>query len=89
MGGNDNDLVARKLADQVAHCDALLRVKPRRRLVEHQNVRIVQNCLREEQTLAHTAGIAAQPFAAHIAQLHLFQQLVDPLRGKALVHPTQ
>ena len=89
MGGEQDDLVQGHAGDEVAHHNALPGVQPRRGLVQHQNVRVVQHGLGQQQPLLHAAGQGPGGLAPHLLQGQQAQQLPHPLLGACFGHPPQ
>lgn len=86
---DDHDLLQGDLRDEIAHRDALPRVQPGRRLIEDENVRLVQNGLRQQQALLHAAGEAADRLAAHVGQADRAERPVDALQRPRARHAAQ
>ncbi|MCQ0018745.1 hypothetical protein LUW74_42875 [Actinomadura madurae] len=55
-----------------------LRIQPVGRLVQHQYVRIAQQCGRQPEPLPHSEREGADPAARHVRQLDQVQDLLDP-----------
>ena len=83
MCGQDNDTVLSQFADQLPETHTLLRIQPRRRLIQNQKLRIIQYCLCNPQPLFHAPGISTDLFICHMLQIDLRQQLFTfpPGRG--------
>src|SRR5439155_4245419 len=60
------------------------RVQGGRRLVEHDQLRVVQHRGREPETLAHAVRIGPHPVARPVGQPHAVQQGVDPAGGRVV-----
>ena len=75
-GEQDRLAVAVELAEYVPQREAALRIEPRRRLVEEQNRRPVEDRARDHQPLRHPAGERVHRHLAPISQLELVKQLV-------------
>ena len=73
MGGQDHDFVPGKAGDNISKTYPLFRIQSRGRLIQDQNVRIIQLCLRDSQALLHTAGIGFDFFVCRITQIYQFQ----------------
>ena len=89
VGGEQDDPVQRDLRDQVAHGDALLRVKPRRRLVEHEHLGLGENRLRQQEPLAHSAGETADALAPLLIEREQPERPVDARGSVAALHAAQ
>ena len=73
-------IFCRAISAMIAHRDALPRIQTGRRLIEDENVRLVQNGLRQQQALLHAAGEAADRLAAHVGQADRAERPVDALQ---------
>ena len=76
MGGQDHDFVSGKVRDQIPEAHPFFRVKPRRRLIQNQDIGIVQFRLRDSQALLHPSRIGFDFSVGHIPQIDQFQQLL-------------
>ncbi len=83
MRREDDDALARELGEQRAEAHALLRIESRRRLVDDQQARIVEQRLRDADALAHAAGEAAERTVASLDEVHELEQLLDPRARRA------
>ena len=77
--GRDEDRLAQRpqLAQQLAQLDAGPRVEARRRLVEQQHARVVDQRVREAQPLLHAARQALHVGVALGAEVHEVEQVAD------------
>lgn len=55
MRGEQDDLIRGEAGDEVAEAHALLGVEARRRLVENEDVRVVEDRLRDAESLLHAS----------------------------------
>lgn len=85
VGGENHDAFAGELREQVAETHAFFGVESRRWLVDDEQLRIVQQCLRDTDALLHPPGIAAQRALADARQVYEVQKFVDPLLGQRSV----
>ena len=77
MCGDDDRAVPRQGGEQVTEPRALLGVQPGRRLVQDQELRLVEQRLRDPDALDHTAGEFSHLFVRRIRQGDEVQQLRD------------
>jgi hypothetical protein len=87
--GEDDDALAGQIREQVAEADALFGIEPGRGLVDDQELRIVEERLRDADALAHAAGKSAERALARIGEVHQHQQLVDTAFAEARVFPSR
>ena len=57
MRRQNHDALAGKLGKQIAKSHALFRIESRSRLIDNEKLRIVEQSLRNADTLPHAAGI--------------------------------
>ena len=76
MGGQDDNLFLCEIGYQIAEAHALFRVKPGGGLIQYENVRGIQLCLGDAQTLLHAAGEGFDLPVCHAAQIDQFQQFL-------------
>ncbi len=81
VGTQDNHPRTGQAGQQVAEAHALGGVEACCRLIDNQQLRVVEQRLRNADTLLHAAGIGGQPAIGHLLHLHNFQHLIDaPVR---------
>ena len=68
MGGEQDRPIAREIGEQVAEADTFFRVEPRCRLIHDQQLRIVEERLRDADAPLHAAGKGLQFAVRHIRQ---------------------
>ena len=69
MGTQQDDLVPGDLADEIPHRHPLAGVKARRGLVQHQDIRVVEQRLRQKQPLLHAPGPAPDGAARRLREV--------------------
>jgi hypothetical protein len=85
MRGEDHNARARQLRKQVAEAHALFGIEAGRRLVDDQELGIVQQRLCDTNSLLHASRIAAQRTFARLQQIDHREQLIDsPARRSAV-----
>ena len=85
MGGQHHDHLFADFGQQVMETYPLLRVQTRRRFIDNDQLGITQQCLRDTEALAHTAGIAAQRFVAYVEEVGLLEKACDNFKPLFLV----
>ena len=86
MGTQQDDLVPGDLADEVPHRHPLAGVKARRGLVQHQDIRVVEQRLRQKQPLLHASGPATDGAACRLREIQPRQGPVHALFGILPAH---
>ena len=76
MRRQQNELLLRKITDDTAEPDPFFRVKPSRRLVQHQNFGISKQCLCDSHTLPLSAGETVQLFLLFVLQTDHMQKTI-------------
>ena len=76
MRRQQNELLLGKITDDTAEPDPFFRVKPSRRLVQHQNFGISKQCLCDSHTLPLSAGETFQLFLLFVLQTDHMQKIV-------------
>ncbi len=77
VGAEDDGVVAREGLDQVAGIDGLLRIETGGRLVEDQNIGVMDDGLGEPYALAVTFGQLADKLVLHVGDVAALADLVD------------
>ncbi len=77
MCGEQNDLVLRHLRENVAEFDALLGIQTDSRLVQYDQLRIAEECLRDPDALALAAGESADTRLSQRCHVCAFQHFCD------------
>src|SRR5439155_22313441 len=72
------------VAQQVLHLAVRERVEAARGLVEHEDLGVAQQGLREADALQHAAAVLAHALVARLLEAHEREVLVHALRGDAL-----
>ncbi|MNV62088.1 hypothetical protein D3C71_1546180 [compost metagenome] len=83
---NRNSFVAGNPLQIVAHFPNSRRIKTVGRFIENENGRLVQQCLRDSQTLTHSKGISLHPFIHSILQTYQLRNFLDTLFRNTLRH---
>ena len=77
MGREDHHSLPAEFYQQVAETDALPRVQPGGRLIDHQDARQVQQGLGNADPLFHPTGKSADFLVLRCFQMHRFQHVAD------------
>ena len=75
--GENHDALTGELREQIAKADALLGVESSCGLIDDQKLWVVEQRLRDADSLLHSAGEAAQRATAYIGEVDEVQELVD------------
>ena len=76
MRRQQNELLLGKITDDTAEPDSFFRVKPRRRLVQHQNLGVSKQCLCDSHALPLSTGETFQLFLLFVLQTDHMQKIV-------------
>ena len=86
----EHGALASQLLDDAPHLDDLRRVEPDGRLVQDQDLRLVEQRLRQPEALAQSLGQVADEAVGTIDQVDLLEHLVDAVvqvRARAAANP--
>ena len=86
MGTQQHDLFPGNFADEVPHRHPLAGVKSRRWLVQHQNIRVVEQRLRKKQPLLHATRPATDGAACRLREIQPRQRPVHAPFGILPAH---
>ena len=89
VGGKQHNFFLRIPFQNVAKVDPLFGVQPRGRLVQNQNIRVIEQCLGDAQPAAHSAGKGPDLFIAGLLQTDHMQQFLNLRHGLGAGHPFQ
>jgi len=89
VGRQEDDTVAGGVRERAPNADAFLGVETDRRLVDDQQIRVVQQCLCDPGPLVHPAGERVEPAVADVLEVDEFQQFVRACAGGLAVQPAE
>jgi len=75
--------------ERAPNADAFLGIEADSRLVDDQQVRVVQQCLCDPSALVHPAGERVEPAVADVLEVDQFQQFVRACAGSLPVQPPE
>jgi len=78
VGGQHHGPALGEPGEQGAEADALLGVEAGGRLVDDEQLRVVEQGLGDADAAAHPTGVPAQLAASGVAEVDQLQQLADP-----------
>ena len=82
----DHDPIPRQLRQQAPEANSLFRIETRRRLIDDQELRIVQKRLGDTDTLLHATRQRDQRSPAGIGEIDELQQVVDSPTCRGAAH---
>ena len=77
VGGKNDDAFAGEFGEQIAEAHALFGIESGGGFVDDEQLRIVEQSLRDADALLHSAGIAAQRALADVGEVDQIQKFVD------------
>ena len=89
VGGKKHNFFLRVPFQNGAEVDPLLGVQPRGRLVQNQNIRVIEQCLGDAQPAAHPAGKSPELFVGNLLQPNHRQQPLNLRHSPGAGHPFQ
>ena len=78
VGRKNHDAFAGELRQQVAKAHSLLRIEAGSRFVDDQQLRIIEQRLRDSDALLHATGEAAQRAFADVGEIDELKEFVNP-----------
>ena len=79
--GENNDAFAGKFREKIAEADALFGIETGGGLVDDEELRIVEERLRDADALAHAAGIAAERALGDVSEIYEREEFRDAPAG--------